>query len=96
MDIPQVVFPFGSGLTYANTSKPVENPTQTATAQTATAASDNHKGGKKGIIEKLQDNGSFTIVVALCVATSVVLIVIIIIAAGGKKSGKKKSASQKT
>ena len=96
MDITQVVFPFGSGLTYANTSKPVENPTQTATAQTATAASDNHKGGKKGIIEKLQDNGSFTIVVALCVATSVVLIVIIIIAAGGKKSGKKKSASQKT
>ena len=96
MDITQVVFPFGSGLTYANTSKPVENPTQTATAQTATAASDNHKGGKKGIIEKLQDNGSFTIVVALCVATSVVLIVIIIIAAGVKKSDKKKSASQKT
>lgn len=96
IDITQVIFPFGSGLTYANTSKPAENSTQLATAQTATAASDNNKVGKKGIIEKLQDNGSFTIVVALCVASVVVLIVIIIIAAGGKKSGKKKSPAQKT
>lgn len=95
MDTTQVVFPFGSGLTYANTSRPSEKPAQVATVQTATTASDKHESGKKGIIQKLQDNGSFNIVVALCVASVVVLIVIIIVSASGKKDSRKKSYAAK-